>query len=382
MNSLPGTDQKGAFAYENWQLALTKAPIRSILEFPLFTDAHIIGDAPENDAPYILINVVPIVEAHTLAPAIVLRMEYYIEHDPSVMRKTDVDRFHGGGMSDEIAALISLCLGVRLKAGGFTRYFEPEKNPKGRPVSWNIQENPILLKTARRTILPQALGEHNLSHASPLSTFYELSPRASVALIRAARLYQDALWIVESEPQLSWVMLVSAIEAAANYWRPSKEPALERMRLFDPSLEELLVKQGGTKLALDVAEKIKDVLGATRKFVDFIVEFLPDPPEQRPTDYWQHSWERAQISKTMVKIYKWRSFALHRGIPFPVPMCEAPGRSDSYLEEVPMGLATGARGGVWTKEDAPMLFHTFEHIVRNSLLKWWKSMLMHNKPDS
>jgi len=35
-----------------------------------------------------------------------------------------------------------------------------------------------------------------------------------VALTRAARLYQDALWMIESEPSLAWLLLVSAIETA------------------------------------------------------------------------------------------------------------------------------------------------------------------------
>jgi hypothetical protein len=381
MKNSSRTSVKGAFAYENWKLALAKSPARSVLEFPLFTDAHIIGKAPESNSPYLLLNVVPIVDAHVLAPAIVLRMEYYIEPDISVIRKTDVDRFHGGGINDEIAALISLCLGVRLKSGGFTRYFDPEKDPRGQPVAWKIQENPILLKTTRRTILPQALGDHDLSGASLLENFHQLSPDASVALVRAARLYQDALWIIESEPQLSWVMPVSAIEAAANYWRPSKEPPLERMRLFDPSLKNLLLEAGGNELAMRVADKIKDVLGSTRKFVDFITEFLPEPPKERPVEYYQHSWEKDQISRTMGKIYQWRSFALHRGIPFPISMCEAPGRDGAYFEEIPSGLAVRAKGGAWTNKDAPMLLHIFEYIVRNSLLKWWQSMVTQLAPD-
>jgi hypothetical protein len=271
--------EKGSFAYENWKTALGGSPLKNTLEYPLFTDSHIIGDLPNSESPYKLFNVVAIRDEQILAPAIVLRMDYFSEVDIEVLRKTDIDRFHGGGISDEIAALVSLSLGIRLKAGGFTRLFELGKDTKGQPVSWNLQDNPVLLKTSNQSVLPQALGSHNLSDAARVASLQHLSAPASIALVRAARLYQDALWIVESEPSLSWVMLVSAVETAANYWRPSKEPAVERMRLFDPKLEEILIQAGGSELAMQVAERIAGFIGSTRKFVDFILEFLPEPPK-------------------------------------------------------------------------------------------------------
>jgi hypothetical protein len=381
MNNETDGKDKGSFAYENWNLALAGAQIKSTLEYPLFTDARIIGEMPKFHSPYTLLNVVPIVEANVPAPAIVLRMDYHSEYESGPLAKTNIERYHGGGISDEIAALVSLCLGVRLKAGGFTRYFEPDKDPKGRPVSWELDKNPVLLKTLRRVVLPQALGEHNLSSAALVDSFKDISPNGSIALIRAAKLYQDGLWIVESEPALSWIMLVSAVEAAANYWRPSKEPALERLRLFDPKLEKILMQAGGEELTQKVATRIASFMGSTRKFVDFILAFLPEAPPNRPPEFYQHSWDVEEISKSMVKIYKWRSYALHRGIPFPVPMCEPPGHLAGCFEEVPVGLATGARGAVWTREDAPMLFHTFEYIVRGSLTRWWQSMIDSVAPD-
>lgn len=180
--------------------------------------------------------------------------------------------------------------------------------------------------------------------------------------------------MAESEPSLSWVMLVSSVEAAANYWRPRRELPIDRLRLFDHTLEQKLTEVGGNELAEFVAGRIAGFMGSTRKFIDFILEYLPDPPPKRPPDFYQHSWEREVMSDSLKKIYKWRSFALHRGIPFPVPMCEPPGGGGEYFEEVPLGLATGVSGAQWTTEDAPMLLHTFEHIVRNSLLNWWRSM--------
>lgn len=36
-------------------------------------------------------------------------------------------------------------------------------------------------------------------------SFPTLEAKQAIALVRSARLYQDALWLVESEPNLSWL---------------------------------------------------------------------------------------------------------------------------------------------------------------------------------
>ena len=68
-------------------------------------------------------------------PSLVL--DYHLEYNQTKlkMNKTDVKRYHGGDIVDEIAALVSLCFGFRLMAGGVTREFRIN-DPKGRPVSY------------------------------------------------------------------------------------------------------------------------------------------------------------------------------------------------------------------------------------------------------
>jgi hypothetical protein len=46
--------------------------------------------------------------------------------------KTDTSRYHGGDLADELAALISLTLGICPKAGGERRIFEPDRDVLGR----------------------------------------------------------------------------------------------------------------------------------------------------------------------------------------------------------------------------------------------------------
>lgn len=222
--------------------------------------------------------------------------------------------------------------------------------------------------------MPSAVdGEHSLQSLSLFDSIPFLSPDRSITLIRAARLYQDALWVVESEPALAWLLLVSAVETAANQWRTKQDSPLDRLKYSKAELYEYL-NANSPEILATVAEKIADTLGATKKFVDFILEFLPPAPTARPLTWQQYSWEIENVRKGMRLIYDYRSKALHGGKPFPAPMCEVPGR-DSGPQAAPekmSGVAVSMLQGVWRAEDIPMFFHTFEYIVRNALIAWWK----------
>jgi hypothetical protein len=375
-----GKDQerrdRGPFAYENWVLSLRDAPRQMSFEYPLFTDAHITGMVTEGYGPYQFLNTIASVKRGSARkyPAIVLRMNSYLVYDPETdWSRTDESRYHGGLIHDEVAALLSLCLGIRFKAGGYTRIFEPDKDPVGLPVHYSFEDDPVLPETTREYVIPQAVGTHSLDDVAPFKNLAVLSPGEAIALVRAARLYQDGLWIAESEPALSWLMLVSAVETAAHAWKETEETPLERLQASRPELENLLREAGGEQFLLKVAEQIAPYMGATRKFIDFVLAFLPEPPPERPVEWAQHPWDESSMKRSMQMIYKYRSRALHGGTPFPAPMSLPPMSLEGRRIEVPSG-ATGTKGSVWVARDLPMLLHTFEYIARKALLKWWESM--------
>ena len=73
-------------------------------------------------------------------PSIVLRLSDHIQHEDFKVDsyngvfhdlETDASNYHGGSISDEIAALLSLNLGIRAKAGGCTRVFSEGDDEKG-----------------------------------------------------------------------------------------------------------------------------------------------------------------------------------------------------------------------------------------------------------
>lgn len=370
------SQKKGPFSYENWHAANNKQSSTIIYEYPLFTDAHLVGNHILSGlGPYQIINAVALPEFRQSRPSLVLRVASYVNNVRLDTEKTDDERYHGGDLADEIASIISLSVGIRLKSGGINRIFN-DIDPMGTPVSsWGYTPDPILPNISNPLIIPRVVGTHHLEGLTILATLPSLSPEDAVALIRAARLYQEAIWIAESTPELSWIMLVSAIETAANRWRTSKETPLERLRASKPKLEDILRKGGDDDFVSLVAEQIAPIMGATKKFIDFILEFLPPPPEQRPPELFQYSWTKQAVKKSMRKIYDYRSRALHGGTPFPAPMCLPPRGLTGELEEVPIGYSTSTKGGVWLLKDTPMLIHVFEYIVQGSLLNWWRSLI-------
>ena len=79
---------------------------------------------------------------------------------------------------------------------------------------------------------------------SSIESILNIEPSRYVSLVKACRLYRNALWMVESDTNLSWLLFVSALEAGA-----------------------------------------KDVFGGhmpTKRSIEFVTGFRPDPPEQRP----------------------------------------------------------------------------------------------------
>jgi hypothetical protein len=326
-------DPVGPLAHENWLRAKNGCLPNYAFECPLLSDAAIAGQIETGYGPYQFFNTVA--PPGSLRPALVMRAEFHLEWNSEIdWSKTSTERYHGGSLQDELAALLSLSLGVRLKAGGCTRRFLPGGDPRGRPDVGFVEENPVLLKrSTTKPSLPYAdhacLNDDRLLPALP-----RLSRVAACALVRAARLYQDALWISDSEPQLSWIMLASAIEAAAECWQ---------------------------------AATASGRVGATKKFVAFLVKFRPPPRSPRCDTRAQIDWEDNSLFN---KIYDLRSKALHRGTPFPLPMCGVGMHvgSGAYAER-PVGDLS-AMGAVWREKDTPMLLHTFEYIVRGCLCNW------------
>lgn len=378
----------GPYSHWNWQAQLENGLPRSAVEIVLFSDACFKGTEVEH-GPYSVMNAepFPLIESHhSMHGRLILRCEYYLDpnKDPTIRpRDTDTSRYHGGTLQDEIAALYSLCLGVRLKAGGVVRQFS-HGNEYGKPRIPRPDETPIFLPPRDgRYTLPWHPTERKLCEMKEqINLYVRLKPQQASVLARAARLYQNAVWLAESEPEISWLLLVSALEAAADScYAEENSDLVKQLEQFKPDLFNALndLECHGLEAIEIVSKDLGGTLGATKKFNQFLAKFSPkEPPTDRPI-LCQVDWSESSLKKTFNKIYDYRSKALHEGTPFPEPMCRPPTRDhqNQMLAERPdVGLAEASLGASWKAKDVPMNLHLFEYVVRHSLLSWWRSMIV------
>lgn len=373
---------RGPLLFIRWRATENTPEWETIHEFPLFASADFAYHGHIELGPYTLIGIIQDMTDRN-RPALMLRVktlrDFHLREFDRI-DTTSFDDYHGGDEADELAALISLCLGVRIKAGSATRMFHKGSDPLGTPVGGFDTRDPLITHTLplrNRPIIPRALDSKNISNAVPfLLTIPSLTEKDASALVRAARMYQEAIWVSETTPELSWILFSSAIETVAAEWRPNRRTQAERSKTELADHGDKIEECGKTEVVEADAGLLETHRGPTKRFTEFIASFLPEPPPNRPLEYQQVRWERNLLKSSMKKIYDYRSRALHDGTPFPYPMCEPPFKvpNEDY-SEIPQGLGTSAKGGTWVLKDTPMLLHTYEYIVRNAILKWWKSVI-------
>lgn len=169
-------DISGPVSCANWKALEQHAELKVIVEYPLYTDARIIGEITEGYGPYKFLNTVPGEDRPgLLTPSIILRAEIYLDNDRPQMDVTDTSNYHGGWFSDEIAALVSLFLGVRAKAADESRRFDKNCDPLGRPQAFRFRNEPTMSLSDRRLKIPSSVGVHSLEHLSPMKLLPSLS---------------------------------------------------------------------------------------------------------------------------------------------------------------------------------------------------------------
>lgn len=365
---------QGPIGYENWRAKLAGHKAVVAEEFDLYSDARIVGEAAVELGPYHLIADVPHDGAKGVSRILRLRVDTHTPFSPPNFDATDTSRYHGLMIPDEIACLVSLCLGIKLKRGG-GRYLQLED---GSPLAEDeTSPPPVLEVTGKSPIVPRLLGGRGLENLSLLATYPRLAAGDAVALVRAARHFCNATWVAEGEPEFAWLFLVSAVETAAHHNATDDVPAPELLWTFKHSLAELLQARGGDELVAAVADQLAHVLGATKKFRTFLRTFLPAAPDLRPDEVLQQDWRWKKLEGPLNAVYGARSTALHAGVPVPLPMSVPPflQPGQSVPAEVPLGGGMSALGAVWDSKDVPMLLNTFFYIVQGALLNWWQSLV-------
>ena len=355
-----------------------KSPIRAV-ECILYTDARITGQIEKDCGPYLFFNTVPPTEGPgKILPYIVLRCFIFENESDKIFQfgdKTDNKNYHGGSsVIDEVSALSSLFLGIRIRASHVTRDFENlEKRPMGTPRQWGYRPAPEVDFRYNAPAIPSVIETRNLSLLYRLKDILELRDAEGVALIRAARLYQDALWVGETDQNLAWIMLVSALETIADCWAGESLSDEEVLNKIHGELFKRLNEECSSETVNYISKYLKKLVGSTKKFRSLCLEFMPDQPATRPEEFLQIDWSPKGWEKILGKVYHYRSKALHEGTPFPLPMGEPPFRfeSDEALSERgTLGLAASQANASWVSEDLPINLNLFTDVTRKIILKW------------
>jgi len=237
----------GPFCQANWLKAKGGDPPQFIFEVPLYSDGWVTGQETGdglNLGPYQFLNTVPSDRSFGSArAAVVLRYADHFDPDADLpkMDKTDSARFHGGYLDDELAALLSLCLGVRFWPSEVTRWIDPPpRSPIGKPRAEPQHSVPTLTIRSRWPVIPSILGPAALGEALPIESLPDIRPELANALVRSARAYQQALWVADSDSSLAWVFLVSAVETAAAQWATDDRDSATVLEEQKPKFTETL----------------------------------------------------------------------------------------------------------------------------------------------
>lgn len=367
---------KGPLSYQNWNLYLSGKQSDNSFEVPLYSDVSIGGQVMEGLGPYKILNAQPSQIGDE--PAAVLVVKDNFELSKIDFSETTTSSFSGVSLADEIAVLISLCLGIRIRAGGITREIKANDAPDFIRGDY---EKPLFFHPRRfrghyKHILPRAT-QNRLLDLDLLKIYPQLSPDLSLTLVRSARSYRDALWIAEVDPNLAWLLLVTSIEVVAVYEQRRDKTSLDILRECKVEFSQKLRKISPQAEEL-VADEFSGTLKSTARFLSFMQKYLPDPPMQRPPVAFQLNWTWDNLKKILPSVYNYRSKALHDSVPFPSPMSRWPDKigkvEENIFSEIITGEAASSDGGVWTKEDLPLSLHMFEYMVRGALIQWWKGL--------
>lgn len=371
----------GPMAYRNWRaMKRLGGEPSSGSEFLLYGDAEFTGDH-WTIGPYETVNTLagPTGVEHqpldlgSISPPIALRTWIYLRDDEWFprLRSTDVESFTGIHMADEVAVLLSLLTARRLRAGGVVRDFRSMNEPGRARADASVQMPQRPPRHQRR--LPRQVEPSSITpeRVDLLRSYVDLPKEVAVALARAARAYRDAIWIGESQPELAWLLLVSAVECAANADKRIDEvDPLTRLRHSRSSLAKKIVKMGlAAEQERVLANDLAHLFKANEKFTSFLMRFAPsEGPTPRPLRGafpWADKDSRRQA---LDLVYDHRSHALHEAMPIPYPMLVHPSRGEEVSSIV------GALGALWQPDRNPMLLHTFEYMVQNALVNWWRSL--------
>jgi hypothetical protein len=355
--------------HRNLNLASVGAESIGAIEFPIFSSTDFTHGDWSDNPPITVFNNIGI--SGEYSEKLHIRLELYSIGDEIIAYiRQYIDKNTGSYIQNEISSLFSLYCGCPMYAGAITREFRSEDN-RGYPYRADTHPAPRFIDERVGIIVPKdASVEGFLEFLN--AEFRLLAEDKANYFVRACMSYQKAIWISDLDPNLSFLMLCSAVETlascnAADYSFDYNLPE------FEPELYSHLQDIGSEKLTI-LSGHLSKTAKSTRKFIDFLVSYAANDNERAEHDPAGTLFLRseANIKDMAGKVYRHRSKALHESISFPLPMLRKPRRfnrvslGDKFVERIEFSYA------MWQKKSMPVYLQTFAAITRDAMLHWLK----------
>lgn len=279
------------------------------------------------------------------------------EYDPDLFREQwrSASRdayYHGGGLADEIVSLASLFLRTHLSLGPRVRL---DDDPEWIRLGHSGHIDPGLVRD--RT----DLGE--LENWFPLVE--GLPDKVWQPFILSVRLYHQAIGMIEQDPDLAYLTLVSAVEVLAEE-HPVGDVSLSDL---DEGLARVVARVRPNDLREEIRNRIINREHFTRRrFRRFVIDYTGQ-------GFWEHKErpdvgriEESDLPELLNRIYDQRSRTLHTGEPFP-PNIERPPMQGAEMSPSRGMSKTGRR---WEPDEYVPHPHFFERLVNHCLKEYLK----------
>lgn len=259
--------------------------------------------------------------------------------------------YHGGGIADELVTLASLFLRRRFQLGPIVR----------------MDDSPRLLSMNQGWVdKPLVVGQSNLKELPEWLKMVEgLDSTYHQRFILAVRLYHRAILLIEEQPDMAYLNLISAIEVLC------QETDIGEITLSD--LDQKLAQLVGFVENEDLQNKIEQTILKReqfigRRFVAFILEHVEESfwtEEKRPK---HGEIKPEELHDLLKRIYEQRSRTLHSGEPFP-PSIFSPPIMEAEID-FSLGMINGEKK--WEPKDFIPHPYFFERLVNHVLRNFIK----------
>lgn len=345
------TDDKRMYFIRNIEALKGEGVESHVTEYEVIADAHIVGEFTYGPYYFTIWEFSNKHEGEERKLCLRIRERAFSSDDQPWKSAKRSGFYHGGGIADELVALASLFLRRRFRLGPIVRM---DDSPKLLSMNQGWINKPLIVGKSSLAELPEWL-----KMVEGLDSDYHQR------FILAVRLYNRAILLIEEQPDMAYLNLISAIEVLC------QETNIGEITLSD--LDQKLAELVGSVENGDLRNKIEQNIlkreqFISRRFVAFILEHIEESfwsEENRPKN---GQIKPEELRDLLKRIYEQRSRTLHNGEPFP-PSIFYPPMMEAEID-FSLGMIKGEKK--WEPKDFIPHTYFFERLVNHVLSNFIK----------